>query len=94
MLTVMAKIKAKQGKEDETKSALQELIRPTHAEEGCVQYDMHQDNEDPSLFFFYENWKSKEDLDKHLKTPHLQNFFGKEKVLLEEPVQIHLMTKV
>jgi len=93
MLTVMAKIKAKPGKEEETKAVLEGLLKPTRQEEGCIQYDMHQDHDDPSLFFFYENWESREHLDRHLKTPHLKDFLGQEDALLEEPVAIHCMTK-
>ena len=36
------------------------LIDITRAEEGCINYDLHQDNENPAHFLFYENWKSRE----------------------------------
>lgn len=93
MLTVVAEMKAKVGKEAELKKELLGLLAPTRKEEGCINYDMHQSNEDPGFFVFYENWTSKEHLDKHLKTPHLEAFFAKESELLEGNVQIHLMTK-
>ena len=37
---------------------------------------------------FYENWRSKDDLDAHLKTPHLQPLFGRLDELLARPVEI------
>ncbi len=94
MLTVIAKIKSKPEKMEETKAVLEGLIAPTREENGCVQYDMHQDSADSSLFFFYENWESKEHLDKHLQMPYLKDFFSKEASLLSQPVELHLMTKV
>ena len=33
--------------------------------------DLHQGMEDPSTFFFSENWESAAQLDAHLETPHL-----------------------
>ncbi len=35
-----------------------------------MNYDLHQGTEDPTKFFFYENWESAA----HLATPHLVRF--------------------
>ena len=87
-LTVVAKIKAKAGLEDKVKAELLNLITPTRKESGCLNYDLHQSQEDKGLFLFYENWTSRQDLDDHLKTPHLQAFLGKSGELLAEPIEI------
>ena len=55
-LTIVAHIKAASEKVDFVKSELQKLIDVTRSEDGCVQYDLHQDNENPAHFMFYENW--------------------------------------
>ena len=93
-LTVIAKVKAKSDKIEEVKSELLALINPTHQEEGCVSYDLHQSNSDPSLFFFYENWTDQEKLDKHLSSQHLQHFVTKVSGFLDDAVEINLMTKL
>ena len=54
-LTIVANIKAKSDKIDLTKAELEKLIDITSAEEGCLKYDLHQDNENPAHFLFYEN---------------------------------------
>ena len=71
LLTVVAEITAKAGKEAELKRLLLGLVEPTRKEEGCVQYDLHQSTDTPARFVFYENWTSREALDRHLKSPHL-----------------------
>ena len=86
--TVVAKIRAKAGLEDKVRSELLSLITPTRKESGCINYDLHQSQEDKGLFLFYENWVSRQDLDDHLKTPHLQAFLGKSEELLAEPIEI------
>ena len=83
-LTVIAKIKAKKGKTEFIKSELVKLIEPTRKEEGCIQYVLHQDNNDPSIFIFVENWLSKELLDKHLSNEHLKKYLENTEGSVEE----------
>ena len=77
---------------DETREVLRKIladqVAPTRAEAGCVNYDFHVDVDDPNVFMFYENWRSKADLDAHLKTPHLQPLFGRLQELLARPVEM------
>ena len=87
-LTVVARIKAKPGKEGQVREELQKLLAPTRAEHGCINYDMHRSLESDAEFLFHENWTSKEALDQHLETPHLQSFLGQSEELLAEPVEI------
>ena len=89
-VTVLATIKAKQGLEETVKNEILALIGPTRAEPGCLNYDLHQSCDDKALFMLYENWVSKEDLDKHLAMSYLQAFLGKAPDLVAEPVQIAL----
>ena len=74
LLTVVAYMKAAPGKRDELKKELEALIAPTTAEDGYVNYDLHQGVEDPDVFIFYENWESGAKLDAHLATGHLVRF--------------------
>jgi quinol monooxygenase YgiN len=72
LLTVVAEMIALPGKEADLRQALVACIEPTRVEEGCVQYDLHESTEKPGHFVFYENWTSREALDRHLATPHLE----------------------
>ncbi len=74
LLTVIAHMKALPGKEQELRAALEDLVEPTVAEDGCINYDLHQGVDDPSWFFFYENWESAEKLQAHLANDHLVAF--------------------
>ena len=88
LLTVVAEIKAQAGKEDDLRQALLALIEPTGKEEGFVQYDLHVNTGDPGRFVFYENWVSKEHLDRHLASPHLEVFRAAAGSLLAEPPRV------
>ena len=59
-LTIVGKIEANADKVDFVKAELLKLIPITLKEAGCIQYDLHQDNDNPAVFLFYENWESRE----------------------------------
>ena len=75
-LTIVANITAKSDKVDLVKSELAKLIEPTLAEEGCLQYDLHQDNENPAHFMFYENWESRDLWQAHMNNQHLKDYMA------------------
>ncbi len=70
-LTIVARIEASPGRAELVKSELLKLVEPTLAEAGCLQYDLHQDNDDPAVFLFYENWESRELWQNHMNSPHI-----------------------
>jgi quinol monooxygenase YgiN len=77
LLTVIASMRAKPGKEAELRTALESLVEPSKADPGNVNYDQHQGTDDPTVFYFYENWESAELLLAHLQSPQLQETVGK-----------------
>jgi quinol monooxygenase YgiN len=70
-LTIVANIQANPDKIDLVKVELEKLVPITRAENGCLQYDLHQDNENPGHFLFYENWEFRELWQAHMNAPHL-----------------------
>ena len=92
-LTVIAHLRALGGQIDETREFLLGLVGPTRKEEGCVEYWLHQDNEDPAEFTFYENWTDRAEWDKHMELPHLEEF-AKVKDKVFELQKLRLMTMI
>ena len=70
-LTIVARILAKAKKRELVKTELLKLIDITRNEKGCINYDLHQDNENKKLFLFYENWESRELWQNHMQNTHL-----------------------
>lgn len=92
-ITVIAKVIAKKGSEDIVKSELLKLIEPTRKESGCIEYNLHRDNEDPSVFIFYETWESLACLESHMNTEHFKEYVSAVGCLIEEKV-VHKMTRI
>ena len=53
-LAIVANIIAKADQIDLIKAELLKLIDITLAEAGCINYDLHQDIQNPAHFVFYE----------------------------------------
>ncbi|GJM24134.1 MAG: antibiotic biosynthesis monooxygenase [Phycisphaerae bacterium] len=83
-LTIVANIKANADKIELVKSELVKLIDITLREEGCLQYDLHQDNENPAHFMFYENWVSRELWQNHMGAQHLKDYLAATDGAIEE----------
>ena len=83
-LTLAANIIAKDDKIDLVKTELLKLIDITRAEEGCINYNLHQDNENPAHFLFYENWKSRELWQTHMGNQHLKDYMTATEGAVEE----------
>lgn len=94
MLTVIAKVTAKEDQIEAVKTALKSVVEPTRNEEGCLLYDLHQDIEHRNVFFFYECWDSPIHIDKHRLTPHMVNLGKSVKDLLEKHMEVDLLEKL
>lgn len=71
-LTIVANITAKADKIDLVKAELLKMTDNTRAEEGCLQYVLHQDNENPTLFMFYGIWESYDYWQTHMNAQHMK----------------------
>jgi quinol monooxygenase YgiN len=80
--------------EKELRELLLTLIEPSRSDVGCINYDLHQSIEDPATFLFYENWSSREHLDKHAAAAHSQAFRAKASELLAEPPEVTLLKMI
>ena len=73
-VTVVAKLVIRENAVEAVKAELLKMIAPTRQEEGCIDYRLHQDNADPTVFIFYETWDGVASLERHLTTPHYCNY--------------------
>lgn len=69
-IRVVAQITVRHGKEDEVKSVLSSLVKPTHQESGCLHYELLQNNDDPAEFVLLEEWETQAALDGHTAASH------------------------
>lgn len=93
-LTVIAHITAKDDSIALVKAELEKLIPATRSEEGCIRYDLFQDNEKPTHFMFHESWATRELWQIHMENQHLKDFSAStegavESFVLHEMKEVH-----
>ncbi|HLW97640.1 MAG TPA: putative quinol monooxygenase [Candidatus Acidoferrales bacterium] len=93
-LTVIAQVRAKRGQEARVREILHGLVKPTCAERGCIDYVLHQSQDDPTKFVFYENWVSAGHLDAHAKSSHIEASRKLLPQFIEGKVEITIWKKV
>lgn len=76
-IVVVGSFTAEPGREAEALEAFKALVEPTHGEDGCILYALHQGAEDPRRLAFVERWESPELLQAHLESDHIQGVLAK-----------------
>jgi quinol monooxygenase YgiN len=71
-VVLLVTLTARPGKEAEGEDFLKALLEPTHREDGCLLYAIHRGVEDPLQMAFVERWESRELLEKHRASDHIQ----------------------
>ena len=92
-LTIVARIQAHKENTDLVQSQLLQLIHITRNQEGCIQYDLHQDNNNPEIFVLYEIWESRELWQAHMDSPPLQTFMNVTQKAVADS-SLHEMTRI
>ncbi|MBF0226358.1 MAG: antibiotic biosynthesis monooxygenase [Desulfobacterales bacterium] len=87
-IVVLIKISPKNGKEKEIEAELLNFVDQLKGDESCIKYQFHREADKKGNFLFYEIWKDKKAVAKHLASDHIKNFWINYNEDLAEPVEI------
>lgn len=78
-ITIVAKLTAAEGKAEELRAALAEMVKNVKEHEAgrATAYSLHVSDTDPNLFLFYEQYADAAALEAHGKTAHMAAMGGK-----------------
>jgi quinol monooxygenase YgiN len=79
---LVATMKTREGRSDELREVLEELVDGSRAEAGCLQYLLLQNVDDPDEFTIIEEWRDDAALGAHASSEHFKRGSGKLKELL------------
>ena len=95
MITLIAKLKAKPGKEsllaEESKKIAQKV---RENEKSCLMYIPHVSVENPAEIVFVEKYADQEALDAHFKTPYFKALAEKFGELLDEEPELKTLKEL
>ncbi|HAA31240.1 MAG TPA: hypothetical protein DCE56_30375 [Cyanobacteria bacterium UBA8553] len=71
-VVLAARFKIKPEKRNLFLQLAKATLEPTRAEKGVISYSFYEESSVPNSFIYFEEWKSREALAEHLKTPYTQ----------------------
>lgn len=93
-VNVIARVKAKKGMEEQVRRECLALVNPSRRDEGCIDYQLYQSMDDPTVFIFFEKWLTREDVENHLMMPHCLAFDQRTEGMLADPEEITFLKKI
>jgi len=78
-------------KQLEFTQTLLSMIEPAENEAGCLGFSVYRDICDKNQFHLLGEWRTRQELDDHIKSYRFGILLGS-KTLLKEPVQIQILT--
>jgi len=87
-IVLVARLKVRDDSVEDAKKLALGITADSRNEEGCINYDVHQAIDDPTVFVWHETWKDKAALDNHFEFPYFKEFFAAAGTLAAEPLQI------
>ncbi|EGW40621.1 antibiotic biosynthesis monooxygenase family protein [Desulfosporosinus sp. OT] len=95
MLTLLATLKVKPGKEAEVTEICSQLAKEVLAKEkDCLMYIPHVVKNDPTEIIFFEKYKDKEAFKTHGNSAYFQAAAQKFEDLLEGKIQVKFLDEV
>jgi quinol monooxygenase YgiN len=94
MIKVVAKKLVNEGKVEEVIKLYEELVRETRKEEGCIKYELYQDEKDPRVLAVIEEWESKDALEKHMNSEHFTRIVPMIGELAEKKKDMNIYNKL
>ena len=71
--TITISLRAKQGKEEDLKKTLTQLITPCREEKGCLDYHIVQKTDDPRNFLAFMVYENEGAYQRHVDRPMIQD---------------------
>ena len=94
MIKVVAKHFVKEDNIIDVLKLSKELVEATVNENGCISYEMYQDEKDKKILTMIETWEDKEVLKAHSISKHFQRIVPTMAVFMEKPTEMNIYNKV
>ena len=75
-LVIIAQYRVRAGEEDKVEAALREMVAPTRAEAGNLDYQVFRDPSDSSLFVLFEKYDDEPAFDAHRASEHFATWLA------------------
>ena len=91
MIILRISMKALKEKRTEIMQTLLSMIEPVEKEKGCLSFDVFCDVNGKAIFNLIEEWATREDLDRHIRSERFSVLLGT-RSLLGKPLDMKIHT--
>ena len=93
-MRLIVKRMIKKGKVNDAIRLYEELVELSRMEDGCICYDLFQDEENLRILAVFEEWSSDETLAKHQETEHFKRLVPMITEITEERLEMGSYNKL
>jgi quinol monooxygenase YgiN len=90
-MIVTLRMTVRPGRRTDLAETIRGMLEPTRVERGCISYCLYEDIENKNTFALVEEWKTRDDLEKHVRTDNYRRLLALMD-LLSEPPQLQFNT--
>lgn len=94
MIKVIAKNFAKENKVEKVLELAKVLVEATVKEDGCIKYEMYQDEKNPSTLIMIEEWETIEALNNHMSSEHFKKIVPQMNECMAQKSELNICKKV
>ena len=76
LITATLRLTASNNSRGELVRLLRALIEPTRVETGCLSCGLYEDLHDRNVFIWMEEWHTRADLERHVKSPQYRKILA------------------
>ena len=91
MIIVTMRMTVRPDKRHDFMESIRGMLAPTRVERGCISYCLYEDIENKNTFTLVEEWKTRNDLEKHVLTKNYRRLLELLE-LLSEPYELRFST--
>ena len=91
MIIVTLRMTVRPGRRHDFAESIRGMLEPTRVERGCISYCFYEDIENKNTFALVEEWKTRDDLERHVRTDNYRRLLALMD-LLSEPPQLQFNT--
>ncbi len=92
MIIVTLRMTVRPGRRNDLAETIRGMLEPTRVERGCISYCLYEDIENKNTFTLVEEWKTRDDLEKHVRTDNYRRLLDLMD-LLSEPYELRFSTE-
>lgn len=94
MIKVIAKSFVKKDKIEKVLELAKMLVEETVKEDGCISYEMYQDDKTPSTLIMVEEWETNEALNNHMSSDHFKRIVPQMGEFMDQKSELNICKKV